>query len=142
MAVAYFQVDLSVRPAGDGGAAFVIPKVLQTQNYQFVLVKEGGAEGVVEIEASAAEIKKVDADKKCKKVSKKQAEKIIKDYPAPRLKKKYRQSIEAGKTKTAVEHLTEPFEIDKNGKRTIDTFQTVRSDFYLIDIPVILKPKR
>ena len=140
MAVAYYQIDLSVRPAADGGGAFVIPKVLQTQDYQFILVKDGGKEAVIKMEASSTEIKKVAKDNKCKKVTKTQATKILKDYPAPRLKMKYRQTMITEKTEDDVERMIENFETDKKGKRILDTIQTVRSGFYLIDVPVRAKP--
>ena len=56
------------------------------------------------------------------------------------LKMKYRQTMITEKTEDDVERMIENFETDKKGKRILDTIQTVRSGFYLIDVPVRAKP--
>ncbi len=135
MSVAFFQISLSVQPKG-GEAELVPPKVLQDLNYRFVIVKDGGEEGIVKLEESEAVLKKVEKDKDCKKLTKKQMEALQKKYPQPKLKQKYRmrtQTEEQGETET----VSEPFEVDDKGNKIIDTFQTVRSGFYLIDVPIV-----
>ena len=56
-------------------------------------------------------------------------------YPKPKIKQKYRmqsQIQEAGETVPAAGL----FEVDQAGNKIVDTFQTVRAGFYLIDVPV------
>lgn len=118
MATAYFKIPLSVESKG-GTARVVPPKELKKFNYQFVIVKEEGTEGIIKINTSSDDLKKIENIKKCEKLSKKQMEQIIIiNYPEPILKQKYRS------------------EVDSEGNRICDTFQIVRSGYYLIDIPV------
>ena len=135
MPIAYFQVRLSVQPKGGGKAEFVPPSMLEGLHYLFVAVKDGGEEGIVKLEEPEAVLKKIEADKDCHKLTVKRLAALQKTYPQPKLKKQYRrrpQGQEAGE----VMAMGELFAVDGQGNRIIDTFQTVRSGFYLIDVPV------
>lgn len=131
MTTAFFQVQLSVQPKAGGDAEFILPKVFEGLDYQFVLVKDGGKEGLVKLDASAAQIKTVEKSKQCKKLSKAELESLKKAYPTPKLKQQY--------------HLLPVAEDDEDAQpavedlesRPIDTLQTVRSGFYLIDVPIL-----
>jgi hypothetical protein len=59
-------------------------------------------------------------------------EALKKSYPVPKLKQKYRSPSPA-----EMETSGEPFALDDRGNRIIETWQTVRSGFYLIDVPVL-----
>jgi hypothetical protein len=139
MPIAYFQVRLSVHPTGGGKAELVLPQALQGLNYDFVIVKDGGDEGIVKLHETDAGLQKVKQDQDCKQLPPEQVEELQKTYPPPKLKKKYRkqaQDQEAGQR----EAVSELFAVDSAGNRIVETFQTVRSGFYLIDVPVIGQP--
>ncbi|TFH47362.1 MAG: hypothetical protein E4G94_00260 [ANME-2 cluster archaeon] len=132
----FFQITLSIEPKSEGNAELVSPKVLHGLNYHFVIVKDGGDEGIIRIDEHDAVLKEVKGDKDCKELTAKQMKTLYKSYPAPKIKKIYRkrnQILGHGEVETAVEE----FEVDEKGNRFIDTVQTVRSGFYLIDVPVL-----
>lgn len=132
----FFQITLSVDPKSEGNAELVSPEVLQGLNYHFVIVKDGRDEGIISIDEPDAVLKEVEEDKDCNMLTVKQMKTLQKNYPAPKIKKIYRkrtQVLEPGEIETTGDE----FEVDENGNRIIDTFQTVRSGFYLIDVPVI-----
>jgi hypothetical protein len=128
MATVYFQVQLSVQPTEGGEAKLVVPKVVDALEHKFILVKEGGKEGLIQVEVSATELRKIEKDKHCKKLSKADLDALKKTYPAPKLKQKFHPLPEsvAGES-----------EIADSDNRPIDTLQTVRSGFYLIDVPIV-----
>lgn len=128
MAIAYFQVQLSVQPTEGGEAQLVLPKVLDALEHQFILVKEGGEEGLIQVEASTAELRKVERDKHCKKLSKVDLDALKKSYPIPKLKQRFHPLPES--------EVRESETVDLDN-RPIDTLQTVRSGFYLIDVPIV-----
>ena len=132
MAVAFFQVQLSVQPKGGGEAELVLPQVLQELNYQFVAVKDGCEEGIIKLDTSDANLKRVEKEKNCKKLTEPQMAALKKTYPVPKLKQKYQSP-----SPEEVETSREPFALDDRGNRILETWQTVRSGFYLIDIPVL-----
>jgi len=132
MAVAFFQVQLSVQPKEGGEAELVLPKVLHELPYQFVAVKDGGEEGIIKLDTSEGNLKKLEKEKSCKKLTEPEMEALNKSYPAPKLKQKYRLP-----SPEEVETSSEPFALDDRGNRILETWQTVRSGFYLIDIPVL-----
>lgn len=129
----YFQVALTVQPKKSGSAELVPPKALQGIPFDFIIVKGDGSEGIIRVEAAEATIKKIEADSQCKKLTDKQVESIRKSYPAPKLKQKFRlrdqADINPGKP-------DDQYVLDAKGNKIVDTFQTVRSGFYLIDVPV------
>ncbi len=142
MSVTFFQIVLSVQPKGGGEAEPVPPKVLQGLNYRFVIVKDGGKEGIIKLEEPNEVIKKVEKDKNCKKLTEKQMGKLQKTYPVPKIKKRYRMRTQAPEEEVGTETAAEPFEVDDKGSKIIETFQTVRSGFYLIDVPVLTEAGR
>ena len=130
MGKAIFQVALSVEAVGQGNARLVPTKALKDLHYRFVTVKDGGDEAIVVVEASDAELKALEKDKSCRKLTPKQADSLRHSYPAPKVKKKFRAIPPAAKPAGG------QFETDKHGKPIVDTVQTVRSGFYLIDVPL------
>lgn len=119
MPAAYFQIQLSVQPKSGGEAALIPPPVLQGLDYRFVIVKDGAEEGIAKLDGPDAALKRVAKDKGCKKLTTKQIKTLRARYPKPKIKTKYRaQPQEAG-------------------NKAVDTFQTVRSGFYLIDVPIL-----
>ncbi len=130
MSVAYFQIPLSVRPKAGGEAELVPPEVLQGLNYHFVVVKDNGEEGIINLEANADDFQKVENTQNCKKLSEKKMESLRDSYPTPQVKKRYRQ-------RPATEESDAQFEVDEQGNKIADSYQTVRSGFYLIDVPIL-----
>ena len=138
MPVAFFQIPLSVQPGESGYAGLVPPQAVAGLNYRFVIVKEGGEEAIVQIDAPDAELKQVAADAKCKKLTAKQMEALRKSYPPPKLKRKLRAPVQSRETGEAA--AKGPPAVDQPDSMLTNTFQTVRSGFYLIDVPVLAPP--
>jgi hypothetical protein len=132
----FFQITLSIEPKSNGKAELVSPKVLLELNYQFVIVKDGGNEGIISIDEPDAVLKEVEENKDCKKLTVEQMKILQKNYPAPKIKKIFRKRTQIPGP-GEVETTGEEFEVDEKGNRIIDTVQTVRSGFYLIDVPVL-----
>jgi hypothetical protein len=135
MPVVHFQVKLSVRPGSGGEAKLVLPDMLQDKPYQFVILKAGGEEAIVRVEAPDAVLKEIGKDPGIRKLTSQQAAGLQKSYPRPALKRKYR--MQTPDPKAASGDLPMTYEVDANGQPIIDTYQTVRSGFYLIDVPVL-----
>jgi hypothetical protein len=129
MAEALFQVVTSVKPKAGGEAELVLPEALAGVARRFVAVKEGGEEAILTVNGSAAELKALAQDEHCRKLTPEQADTLRESYPAPKVKKKYRPRS-AGAAPEGGQ-----FETDDQG-RIVDTIQTVRSGFYLIDVPI------
>lgn len=129
----YFQVTLTIQSKNGGMAELVLPKALQGILFDFIIVKEGGSEGIIRVEAAEATIKKIESDSQCKKLTNKQVDSIRKSYPVPKLKQKFRLRNPADVDPGKPDGL---YELDAKGNKIIDTVQTVRSGFYLIDVPV------
>jgi hypothetical protein len=108
-------------------------------NYQFVLVKDGSEEGIVRLDGPDLALKQVEKDKDCKKLTPRQLEALRASYPKPRIKVKYRAQPPLQETGPA-EPVAGLFELDEAGNRIANTVQTVRSGFYLIDVPVLAQP--
>ena len=136
MPVEFFQVPLSIQPKARGEAELVPPKVLKNLNYQFVIIKEGGEEGVIQIDVPQKVLTELEKDKTCQKLTTAQLEELKKTYQAPKLKQKYRFHLQSQQEQERAV-AAELYELDEQGARIIDTFQTFRSGFYLIDVPVI-----
>lgn len=132
MAVTFFQVQLLVKQKEAGEAELVLPKVLQEFNPQFIAVKDGGEEGIIKLDTSEANLKKIEKEKSCKKLTESQMDALKKSYPAPKLKQKYRSP-----SPEEMETSREPFALDDRGNRIVETWQTVRSGFYLIDVHIL-----
>jgi hypothetical protein len=141
MPVAVFQVPLSVQPKGGGEAELVPPPIVQGLNFHFLLVKDGGGEGIIQVEGAEAQLKPVERDKACRKLSAKQLETLRASYPAPKLKQKFRlhpQAAEGNPAEAGVGMVA----VDEAGERIVETLQTVRAGFYLIDVPIAMPPHR
>jgi len=128
----YLQVKLVVRRAGGGAAELVLPPQLEGVNFRFLLVKDGAEEGIVSVVDEAPSlVERLQKAVEITKLSLEQLESIRASYPAPRLKQKYRvQAVSEGETPTAL------VETDDEGNRIVETVQTVRCGYYLIDVPV------
>ncbi len=135
MPVQFFKVPLSVQPKGGGEAEFVPPKVLQELSYRFLIVKDGAAEAIIEIEESEAVLETIEKAQDCQKLSEAQMKELKDTYPKPKLKQKYRLRVQTQEGEEA-EAPAEAYEVDEQGNKIVDTFQTVRAGFYLIDLPV------
>jgi hypothetical protein len=136
MPIVFFQVRLSVQSQKGGTATISVPYVLQEKNYTFILVKEGGEEGIIQVDASEAELQQIGADYSCKKLILEEMRQIYNSYPQPKLKQKFKASTQ--QDASAEEGLSKPlFGTDEQGKQIVVTFQTVRAGFYLIDVPVL-----
>ena len=136
MSVTFFRIQLSVQPQEGGEAKLKLPNILQELNYQFVIVKDGGEEGIVKVEAPDASLRRIEQDNRCETITPPQVETLKAEYPAPKLKQKYRMLTSSEETDVA-EISGEPFAVDEQGDRIVDTWQTVRSGFYLIDVPIL-----
>jgi hypothetical protein len=135
MSVAFFQIPLSVQPKGGGEAELVPPQVLRDLNYAFVIVKEGGEKGIIRVEASEAILEEIQREQNCQRLALEQVETLQKSYPLPKLKHKYQPQRQTQAAEA--QPVSGSDEVDDQGKKIIDTFQTVRSGFYLIDVPVL-----
>ena len=133
MATAYLQVPLTVQPKG-GSAELVPPEAVQNLNYHFVAVKDGGTEAIIRLEEPSAVVKEVEQNEDCKKLTAKQVEAVRKSYPSPKLKQQYRvmQRVEMADQDDARD--VQPA---ADEEPIVDTIQTVRAGFYLIDVPVV-----
>jgi len=136
MPAQFFKIPLSVEPKGGGEAKLVTPKILQDLSYRFVLVKDGGTEGIIQLEESEEILAKIAKNKTCQKLPPQQLEKLKNSYPKPKLKQKYRLRVQSREEEETEASTDEIYEVDEQGNRIIDTFQTVRSGFYLIDVQV------
>ena len=132
----FFQVTLSTQPTGGGAAGLVPPAVLRDLDFDVVIVKDGGEEGILKLEGSAAVLKMLAKDEACKKLTKKQMASLRKSYPPPKLRQQYRPQVEPTEA-GEVETTDSPFAVDERGKPIIDTIQTIRSGFHLIDVPIL-----
>jgi hypothetical protein len=135
MSVAFFQVKLSIKPIGGGQATLVVPKVLRDQHYRFVVVKDGGEEAIIQLDAPKDTLDAIGKDKACTKLTAKQADTLRESYPPPRLKQLFRTAVPSADESGVLS--AEEYAADDQGNRIVDTIQTVRSSFYLIDVPVV-----
>jgi hypothetical protein len=92
MPTAFFQVCLSVQPTRGGEAEIGVPQALRGLNYGFVIVKDGGQEGIIKIEGAETLLRQVEKDHDCKKLTAKQAEALQGGYPQPRGRASWNQS--------------------------------------------------
>jgi hypothetical protein len=137
MALTHFKIQLSVEPKGGGEAQLVPPPVLQGLSYRFVLVKDGGEEGIVQLDEPKSVLEKIQRNRNCTKLTKKQLETVRSGYPAPKLKQRYRARPLVQEAGPHADATAEPYELDDQGKRIVDDLQTVRVGLYLIDVPVV-----
>lgn len=137
MPTTYIQAKLTVQPTA-GQAELVVPEVLRGLNYRFVIIKDGGEECIVQLDAPAATLENIGQDPACTRLSAKQAKSLLASYPPPRIKRLFR--IEAPTVNDPAAPLIEQVALNEQGRQIIDTFQTVRSGFYLIDVSIVASP--
>jgi hypothetical protein len=89
MPVAFFQVPLSVQPKSGGTAEILVPEVLRDLNYGFVIVKEGAEEGIVRVDASETDLKKITGEANCTRLDLASLKALYESYPKPKLKQQY-----------------------------------------------------
>ncbi len=143
MAIAYFQVPVTVKPQDNGEASLVPPKALQGVEYRIIIVKDGAEEAIVRVEESETVLKKLEKEKGCNRLTARQLKVARKAYPPPKLKSKFRMRApvprrDALDPGAAGQDL---YALDEQGTRILDTWQTVRSGFRLIDVPVSPEPE-
>jgi hypothetical protein len=136
MPTAFFQVCLSVQPTRGGEAEIGVPQALRGLNYGFVIVKDGGQEGIIKIEGAETLLRQVEKDHDCKKLTAKQAEALQGGYPQPKIKKRYRARPQP-QGASELEPVGAIFDADEAGRPIVDAVQTVRAGFYLIDVPIL-----
>jgi len=134
MSESFFKISLSLESKG-GQARLIPPKVLKNTDFKFVIVKEGGREAIVSIEGSPAKLKNLEKCKDCQKLTSKQVQSLKKTYPPPRLVQKYRLRTQSPAGSKDV-NVPAQRETDEKGNPIIDTYQTVRCGFHLIDVPI------
>lgn len=139
MPVAYYQIPLSLQPTGGGQAQLAVPAALHDLSYQFVIVKDGGEEGIVRVDEPKATLDALAKNEGITKLTEKQMTELRAGYPPPRLKERYRlvaapvaETTGDGSDGVTVEQVA----LDEQGQQMLETIQTVRAGFYLIDVPV------
>jgi hypothetical protein len=129
-----FQVRLSINKSARR-TELAFPDILHDVEFHCLIVKEEGGEALIKVNASTEVVKKIEKHKDCMKLTPKQMEQLRDSYPAPRLKKKYRLRT-MPENQVGSDTTIDIYELDAQGKKIIDTFQTVRSGFYLFDVPI------
>ncbi len=135
MPVKFFKVPLSVNSKGGGETTLVPPEILKNLGYQFVIVRDDGAEGIIQLEASDPVIEEVTANQDFQPLTEDQMQELKVSYLPPKLKQKYRFRSEILEAESEIPG--ESYEFNEQGERIIDTVQTVRVGFHLIDVPVV-----
>ena len=87
-------------------------------------------------ESQEAVFNEIEKEKGCKRLTARQVQAVRKSYAEPKLKEKFRMRSQVQRPGAPAEG-EDLYEIDEKGNRVLDTFQTVRSGFYLIDVPVL-----
>jgi hypothetical protein len=128
---ALFQMHLTIRPTSGGQAELAVPDTIRDLDYHFVAVKDGGEEGIVRVNAPQKALAALAQDPACTQLADSQADELRKSYPPPRLKHVLRPIHAPEDTAGSA-----TFAVDAEGRPVIDILQTVRSGFYLIDVPV------
>ncbi len=137
MSQTYFKVPLSLSVKPKGEAELLPPDILTGLDFNFIQVKENGEEAIVTLAATDPTLQQVEETPECVKLTLAQAQNLKDQYQSPRIKQKYRP---ATVNPAEPEQENQPFETDQQGNRIIDTYQTVRSGFYLIDTPIVNNP--
>jgi hypothetical protein len=133
---AVFQVRLTVEPRPHGNAVLVPPDALADVAFSYIAVKEGGEEAIIQLSATTEVMRTLERRKDVTRLTPKQRDQLRAAYPAPRIKNQFRmrkRTSDPNETGSALRD----FEVDSGGNRIVDTFQTVRSGFYLIDVPIV-----
>jgi hypothetical protein len=137
MAEAFFRVRLSVDSGMGGQASLKLPEHFEELKHQFAIVKEGCEECVIRVNASETDLKNIERKGNCQRLTKEQLKLLIsKFYPRPKLKIKYRVKTSSEEIDSAMPS-GDVYVLDEQGHRITDTYQTVRSGFYLVDVPIL-----
>jgi hypothetical protein len=136
MPVKFFQISLTVTSRSGGAAELIPPKPLRELTFEFVLVRQGGEEAIVRVEASEAELKEVEKAKGVKRLTPSQMKKLRDSYPAPALKRKLTMQPTTIGEGTITDNERG---VPKRAEMIEQTVQTVRSGFYMIDVPLALE---
>ena len=137
MPEAFFQVELSVATRVGGEAELVVPAVLNDSKYHFVVVNEGAEEGIIKLEASKKTLERVAGEESCTKLTAAQVKRLERRYPPAKIKQRLRKKARDLEEESGA--LAEHFEVDDQGEAIVDTLQTVRSGFYLIDVLILTR---
>jgi hypothetical protein len=137
MVEVFFQVRLTVEPKSDGDAALVPPDGLAGIDFSYVAVKDGGEEAIIRLSPTPGVMQALERRKEFTRLAPKRREQLRASYSAPRIKKQLRMRSNTSDLKPGGNPPKERFELDYHGNQIVDTFQTVRSGFYLIDVPII-----
>jgi len=140
MPVGYFQVKLSLRPTAGGGAELLPPQAIQELPHHFVIVKEGGEEALIRVEASYEILKKL-GQETAKGLEPSELEALRASYPKPKLKSRYRTRPYRAAARDGPLGVRE-FELDEAGNKIVDAVQTVRVGLHLIDVPLVAEALR
>ena len=125
----YFRVKLALRPLDGGSATLDLPAAMRTVPHDFVLVNSGGAEAIVRVEQPDSVVKSLARETDCTKLTPRQLEEVRARFGTPSLKRRYRP-VDASQP-------SKGYASDKQGHPIVETVQTVRSGFYLIDVPLV-----
>jgi hypothetical protein len=137
MPVAFYKVPFSVEAKPGGEAELVPPESLRDLSYGVVLVQEGAMEGIVRAEGSQSALKRVEESGGVRRLDGGEVEELRKSYATPKTKRKLRMKPQPTEED---EFASDDFETDEAGNRVVETVQTVRSGFYLIDVPLVSSP--
>jgi hypothetical protein len=100
-------------------------------------VNAGAKEAIVRVEAAKQVLSRLaDADE-CRELSIKQAQALISTYQQPKLSRKYRKPPNLSHSPSGPEPpVARGGKPEDDQEPVIETVQTVRSGFYLVDVPV------
>ena len=90
MAETYLRVSLGVQPTQGGAAELVPPPELAGVDFRYVVVKEGGEEGVVVVDGEPSLIARLQTAPAITKLTAGRLAAVRDGYPPPRLKQRYR----------------------------------------------------
>jgi hypothetical protein len=140
MSTAYFQIPVSIQSDPDATARLAPPRALTNLDLHYIRVDERRLKAIVRMSAPKERLQEVVEDQRNQELTQEQVASALNDYPPPRLKTKYRvlAQLRAADEGNGEAQVIDPFVLDDQGNRITDTFQIVRSGFYLIDVPVAL----
>ncbi|NJP10299.1 MAG: hypothetical protein HC866_13170 [Leptolyngbyaceae cyanobacterium RU_5_1] len=133
MAIAYFEIPVMVQPTTGGDAELVLVQELHGLAYQFVQVNDGGREAIIQLNAGEAGLQTLSQTSHFTPLTDTEMAALKASYAPPKLKQRYRRA----QTDAQIEESSLPFELDLHGNPVIEWVQTVRSGFYLVDVPVV-----
>src|SRR5262249_30083489 len=104
------------------------PERVRAMSYAFVIVRNGGTEGVVRVEGEDSALQALGNDPSCRRIDEDQLRSLREEYQPIRTKQRFQPDpTSPGRVATL---------LDKDGNPVIETVQTVRAGFYMIDVPL------